>query len=130
MAQYYETIIVGGGPGGSSCAWKLKKQGKSELGLLDDQTAQDLKVSGYSYYLYGNQGEIKQDNCFLIGDSAGLASVDLGEGIAPAIESGLLAAGEILGDCQYNKKAISHFSLNRFWQWIIEPWLLKIIEVW
>ncbi|MDJ0904311.1 MAG: NAD(P)/FAD-dependent oxidoreductase [Xenococcus sp. MO_188.B8] len=107
--------------------WFLKDL--SERGLLDEQTAQDLKVSGYSYYLYGNQGKIKQDNCFLIGDSAGLASVDLGEGIAPAIESGLLAAGEILGDCQYKKNAISHFSLNRFWQWMIEPWLLKILEV-
>ena len=49
MADYYETIIVGGGPAGSSCAWKLN-------------------VSGYSYYLYANQGQVKQDNCFLIGD--------------------------------------------------------------
>ena len=102
----------------------------SKRGLLDDKTAKELKVSGYSYYLYTKQGKVKQDNCFLIGDSAGLASVDLGEGISPSVESGLLAAGEILGDCQYTKKAISRFSLNRVWQWIIEPWLLKIIEVW
>ncbi len=97
-------------------------------GLLDNKTATELKVSGYSYYLYAKQGEVKQDNCFLIGDSAGLASVDLGEGIRPAIESGLLAADEILGKSQYSKKAISRFSLNRVWQWIIEPWLLPILE--
>lgn len=97
--------------------------------LLDCQTAEDLKPLGYSYYIYTKQGEVKQNNCFLIGDSAGLASADLGEGIGPAIESGLLAAGEIIGDGKYDKKAISHFSLNRVWQWAIEPWLLKMIEV-
>ena len=101
----------------------------SKRGLLDEQTAKELGGSGYSYYLYINQGEVKQDNCFLIGDSAGLASVDLGEGISPSIESGLSAAGEIIGDCQYKKNTLSHFSLNRFWQWMIEPWLLKILEV-
>ncbi|MGF1589217.1 MAG: NAD(P)/FAD-dependent oxidoreductase [Pleurocapsa sp.] len=101
----------------------------SRRDLLDEQTAKELKISGHSYYLYTNQGEVKQDNCFLIGDSAGLASVDLGEGIGPSIESGLLAAGEIIGDCQYHKKAISRFSLNPAWQWLIEPWLLKILEV-
>ena len=93
-------------------------------GLLDEQTAKEFKVSGYSYYIYTNQGEVKQDNCFLIGDSAGLASVDLAEGISPSIESGLLAAGEIIGDCQYDKQAVSRFSLNRFLQWAIEPWNL------
>ena len=97
--------------------------------MLDDKIAKELKVSGYSYYLYSKQGEIKQDNCFLIGDSAGLASVDLGEGISPSIESGLLAADEILGNSQYTKKAISKFSLNRVLQWLIEPWLLPILEV-
>lgn len=104
-------------------------QDLNKRGLLNEKTAQDLQVSGYSYYLYTNQGEVKQDNCFLIGDSAGLASIDLGEGISPSIESGLLAAGEILGDCNYNKKAISQFSLNRVWQWAIEPWLLPILEI-
>ncbi len=100
----------------------------NKRGLLDHKTGKELKVSGYSYYLYTKQGEVKQDNCFLIGDSAGLASVDLGEGIRPSIESGLLAAEEILGNCQYTKKAISPFSLNRFVQWFMEPWLLPILE--
>jgi flavin-dependent dehydrogenase len=107
--------------------WFLKDLIKRDL--LDDKTATELTPSGYCYYLYTKQGEVKQDNCFLIGDSAGLASVDLGEGISPSIESGLLAADEILGKSQYTKTAIDKFSLNRVWQWIIEPWLLKILEI-
>ena len=55
---------------------------------------------------------IERDNCFLIGDSAGLASVDLGEGIGPAVESGLLAAKEILGTGAYRKQAISTLSFG------------------
>ena len=107
--------------------WFLRDLVKREL--LDDKISQELKPSGHGYYLFSKQGEVKQNNCFLIGDSAGLASVDLGEGICPSVESGLLAADAILGNCQYTKKVISRFSLNRFWQWIIEPWQIPILEV-
>ena len=68
---------------------------------------------------------MKKNNCFLLGDSAGLATKDLGEGIRPAIESGLLAADEILGKGQYTKTAISRFSLNRFLRWIVGPLWFK-----
>ncbi len=97
-------------------------------GLLDDKTSKELKPSGHGYYLYSKQGDIKQNNCFLIGDSAGLASIDLGEGIRPAIESGILAADEILGNSQYTRKVIAPFSLNRVWQWMIEPWQIPILS--
>lgn len=89
--------------------------------LLDEKTSQALKPSGYGYYLFAKQGEVKRDNCFLIGDSAGLASLDLGEGIYTAIESGLLVADEILGNSQYSKTTISKFSLKRPLQWIVKP---------
>jgi flavin-dependent dehydrogenase len=98
-------------------------------GLLDEQTAQQLKTQGYAYYLFSNGGEVKKNNCFLIGDSAGLATIDLGEGISPSIESGLLAAEEILGQSQYSKTAISSISLNRFCQWIVEPLLFKALAI-
>jgi hypothetical protein len=49
--------------------------------LLDAATAEDLQEIGHPYFLFTRGGEVKRDNCFLIGDSAGLASVDLGEGI-------------------------------------------------
>jgi flavin-dependent dehydrogenase len=78
--------------------------------LLDAQAAQQLDETGHPYFLFSREGEIKRDNSFLIGDSAGLASVDLGEGIGPAVESGVLAAREILGFDVYRKDAISAFS--------------------
>ncbi|MGK7907543.1 MAG: NAD(P)/FAD-dependent oxidoreductase [Synechococcus sp.] len=91
-------------------------------GLLDEHTAQKLKVQGYAYYLFRRRGGVKKNNCFLIGDSAGLATIDMGEGISPAIESGLLAAEEILGQRQYNQQAVSRLSLNPSFQWIQTIW--------
>ncbi len=80
--------------------------------LLDEKTAENLKDTGHPYFLFTYKGEIKNDNCFLIGDSAGLASVDMGEGIGPAIESGLLAAQEIIGTGEYTKDAITKYSFS------------------
>jgi flavin-dependent dehydrogenase len=77
---------------------------------LDPATAADLQETGHPYFLYTVGGEVKRDNCFLIGDSAGLASIDLGEGIGPAVESGLMAAQDILGTGEYRKQAISVLS--------------------
>jgi flavin-dependent dehydrogenase len=79
---------------------------------LDAATAENLQETGHPYFLFTGGGEVKRDNCFLIGDSAGLASVDLGEGIGPAVESGLMAAKEILGTGEYRKQAISTLSLS------------------
>ena len=41
--KFHETIIVGGGPAGSSCAWKLKNTGSDVL-ILDKQTFPRLKL--------------------------------------------------------------------------------------
>jgi len=49
---------------------------------------------------------------FWLGDSDGLATLDLGEGIGPAVESGLMAANNILGKGPYEKSKISRFSLT------------------
>lgn len=78
--------------------------------LLDAATRQSIKPASHGYYLFSPQGEVRTDNCFLIGDSAGLASVDLGEGIAPAVESGVMVANEILGQGEYAKDRVSQFT--------------------
>jgi flavin-dependent dehydrogenase len=51
---------------------------------------------GHAYTLAGDGGEVAGDGVLLIGDAAGLAARESGEGIGPAIESGLAAAGAII----------------------------------
>jgi flavin-dependent dehydrogenase len=77
---------------------------------LDARTAENLHATGHPYYLFTSGTDIKGEDCFLIGDSAGLASIDLGEGIGPAVESGLMAAREILGTGTYRKEDLTAFS--------------------
>ena len=60
-----------------------------------DKIPQDLaeKFNGHAYLLYPHAiRDIVSDNVMLIGDAAGLAYPQSGEGIRPAVESALLAA--------------------------------------
>jgi geranylgeranyl reductase family protein len=55
------------------------------------------KYNGHAYLLYTHaRRELVKDGVILIGDSAGLAYPQSGEGIRPAVESALLAAQAIL----------------------------------
>jgi menaquinone-9 beta-reductase len=60
---------------------------------------------GHAYLLFGRaKRELVGDGILLIGDSAGMAYTQSGEGIRPAIESGLLAAKVILDSAgKYNR---------------------------
>lgn len=51
---------------------------------------------GHSYLLYDAPPRLADDGVLLVGDAAGLAYAHSGEGIRPAVESGLLAAQTIL----------------------------------
>lgn len=84
-----------------------------KCGLLDAGTAAGLQETGHPYYFSPAQRmeQVRQGDCFLIGDSAGFASRDLGEGIAPAIESGLMAAAEIAGSGSYTPETIPAISI-------------------
>jgi flavin-dependent dehydrogenase len=72
--------------------------------------------SGWAYHLrmQKRQTKLKQNNAYIIGDAAGLATLDLGEGIGPAIESGILAAHDILGRDEYVSDKITQYSLTDF----------------
>lgn len=82
--------------------------------LIDQETANQIRPSGYSFFISSLPDlPVKQGKCYLIGDAAGLATLDLAEGIRPAIQSGLSAAGDILGVEEYRRENIAKFSMNR-----------------
>jgi menaquinone-9 beta-reductase len=98
--------------------WCFRKQGYMNIGFgrldsrgLPKQTAEfveflehagripprlNLRWRGHAYLLAGQTGRrVVDDGVMLIGDAAGLAYPQSGEGIRPAIESGLMAAAAI-----------------------------------
>lgn len=74
-------------------------------------------LHGHAYLLYGHSNRKQIDaGVMLIGDAAGLAYAQSGEGIRPAIESGLLAAATVLaaeGDYSSDRLAGYRDSLIR-----------------
>ena len=54
------------------------------------------KFHGHAYLLYGHsRRKLLDDGVLLVGDAAGLAYPESGEGIRPAVESGLIAAAVV-----------------------------------
>jgi len=66
-------------------------------------------IAGHAYGLFGHtRRKILDDGVLLTGDAAGLAYAESGEGIRPAIESGLIAAHAILAaEGNYCEKNLS-----------------------
>ncbi len=86
------------------CAY-LTAQGK----IPGDITA---KYNGHAYLLYNHAvREMVADNVLLIGDAAGLAYPQSGEGIRPAIESAMLAA-DVIRSCEndYSKDKLQSYN--------------------
>ncbi len=74
-------------------------------------TGHSFQPKGYQYYLRHNIDIVQKDNALIIGDSVGLATIDMGEGIGPAVESGLLAADAIIQNKDFSLQAIGRYSL-------------------
>lgn len=86
---------------------KLKKRS-----LVENVT----QPKGHSYYLRQKARRVQLDNAFIIGDSAGLATRDMGEGIGPAVESAIRAAESIVSGKPYDITSIHTLSLDHpFW---------------
>ncbi len=68
-------------------------------------------LRGHAYLLFGNSTRnIVGDGLLLVGDAAGLAAPYSGEGIRPAIESGLLAAQTIAeANGQYSRQQLESY---------------------
>ena len=78
----------------------LKRSGKIPFNLPS-------QLRGHSYLLYGHSRRaVAREGVLLVGDAAGLAYAQSGEGIRPAVESGMLAAEAILDAGGENGRAL------------------------
>jgi flavin-dependent dehydrogenase len=93
--------------------WDRFVHSLEERGLV---TGAVYDPSGYSYYLRGSVESVRLGNVFIIGDSVGLASKDLGEGIGPAVRSAILAAEAIAGNAEYSLQKVDDYSVPGFLQ--------------
>lgn len=77
--------------------------------LLDEKLISEPPANpgGYSYYLRPETDLARRDNAFIVGDAAGLATRDLGEGIGPAVRTGLLAARSIATNVPYELASVA-----------------------
>jgi len=74
---------------------------------------QVLEPKGYSYYLRAEVDVPRVGNAFVVGDSAGLATRDLCEGIGPALHSGRRAAEAIALGRPYELSDLSPHTADR-----------------
>jgi flavin-dependent dehydrogenase len=106
------------GIGGKAAA--LKARGKNlhshwvqlvrkldDLGLVRGHV---FRPGGHYYYLRQRRAKVRLDNAFLVGDAAALATLDMGEGIRPAIQSGIRAAEAIINGGDYSLASIPAYS--------------------
>jgi len=89
--------------------WNLLVKKLETTGLIRDHT---FKPSGHSYYTRTTIPEVQIGHAYITGDAIGLATLDMGEGISPAIKSGLMAADSILHNTQYSVASIPRYSLR------------------
>ncbi|MBU0970337.1 MAG: NAD(P)/FAD-dependent oxidoreductase [Proteobacteria bacterium] len=66
---------------------------------------------GHTYHLYQPHPVTRLGNAFVVGDAAGLSTLDMGEGIQGAIASGIMAAEAIAGNREIALGALPKFSL-------------------
>jgi menaquinone-9 beta-reductase len=89
--------------------WERLLEKLDRLGLV---RGRPFKPGGWTYFLRQRRQKVQDGNALLIGDAAGLATVDMGEGIGPAIQSGLLAAHAILNGTPYRVDRIGRWSFR------------------
>lgn len=94
--------------------WRTFVARLMDKGFLDQSPG---NPSGHTYYLrhtpYHRQTleNSMPDNLFVIGDAAGLSTLDMGEGIHAAVQSGIAAADAIIAGRPMQVSHISRFSL-------------------
>lgn len=89
--------------------WNRLVEKLDRMGLV---RGRGFHPESHTYYTRQSLPEIERDGAYLVGDAAGLATVDMGEGISSAIKSGLLAAESILTGRPYRLQGIPKLSLR------------------
>ena len=79
----------------------------NKLKRLDIVRNHDFNPKGYVYFIRDRVENCQIDNAFIIGDAAGLATKDLGEGIGPAVESAFLAVESIVNNIPFSLNSIA-----------------------
>ena len=87
--------------------WNLLIEKLKKNGMVHDF---QFSPKGYDYYLRDKNPITQISNIYIVGDAVGLATVDMGEGIGPSVESGILAAEAIINKSHYSVKSISKYS--------------------
>jgi flavin-dependent dehydrogenase len=87
--------------------WALLVEKLASLGLV---THREYKPVGHSYFLGRRNTALRSGNAFLAGDALGLATVDMGEGVGPAIQSGIRVAEAIQSGQEYSIFKIPKYS--------------------
>ena len=91
--------------------WQLFVKELERLSLVKNY---HFNVKGYIYYSRNNVDIAQKDNLFLIGDAVGLATKDMGEGIGPAVKSGILAAKAITSGKPLSLSPVKKYSFPRY----------------
>jgi flavin-dependent dehydrogenase len=91
--------------------WQLFVQELERLSLVDRYP---FKPRGYRYYIRNGIDMVQSNHAYIIGDAAGLATRDMGEGIGPAIKSGILAATAITQGETLSLQSIQKYSFPKY----------------
>ncbi|NOZ63159.1 MAG: NAD(P)/FAD-dependent oxidoreductase [Calditrichaeota bacterium] len=84
-----------------------------ELKKLNLVQKVDFEPKGYVYFLRDDNDFVQNGRAYVIGDAAGLATRDMGEGIGPAVRSGILAAESIVQKKPFSLKRIKKNSFSK-----------------
>ena len=100
---------------------KLKKQNRTIMDHWHLFVKKLVKLSlikkaphnpkGHNYYLFHKNPVYHKDNLFVIGDAAGVSTLDMGEGIHTAIKTGIMAADAIANNKHFILTGLAKFSL-------------------
>ncbi len=83
----------------------------TKLERLNLITGYGFHPRGYTYYIRQKIRYPRIGNALITGDAAALATRDMGEGIGPAVKSGILAARSIIHNTPYRLSAVNTYSL-------------------